>query len=57
MFLQDVLDCRCEINASENTHVIAKENIWNNSQLKCNNKILFYFNCYEQGITFIDFRI
>ena len=36
MFLQDVLDGCCNINAPESTHVIAKEIIWNNSQIKCN---------------------
>ena len=44
MFLRDVLaGCR-KINASESTHVIAMEIIWNNSQVKCNNKIFFYHN-------------
>ena len=36
MFLQDVLDGWCNINAPESTHVIAKEITWNNSQIKCN---------------------
>ena len=45
MFLLDVLAGWCKINNvnnCESTHVITKEIIWNNSQIKCNNKILFY---------------
>ena len=61
MFLRDVLAGWCKINNSESTHVIAKEIIWNNSQIKCNNKILFYHDWYEKGIKLIehiyDFRI
>ena len=60
IFLWDVL-AGCKINNSESTHVTAKEIIWNNSQIKCNNKILFYHDWYEKGIKFIehiyDFRI
>ena len=62
MFLLDVLAGWCKINNSESTHVIAKEIIWNNSQIKCNNKILFYRDWYvKKGIKVIkhinDFRI
>ena len=57
MFLQDILAGWCKINASENTNVIAKEIIWNNPQLKCKNKILFYLNWYNTGITFIDHKM
>ena len=43
------------------TQVITKEIIWNNSQIKCNNKILFYHDWYEKGIKLIehiyDFRV
>ena len=45
----------------KNTQVITKEIIWNNSQIKCNNKILFYNDWYEKGIKLIkyiyDFRV
>ena len=41
MFLRDVLAGWCKINAFESPHVIAKEIIWNDSQIKCNTKILF----------------
>ena len=54
MFLWDFLTGWCKINNSESTHVIAKEIIWNNSQTKCNNKILFYHDWYEKGIKFIE---
>ena len=61
MFLRDVLAGWCKINNSESTHVITKEIIWNNSHIKCNNKILFYHDWYEKGIKLIehiyDFRI
>ena len=61
MFLWDVLAGWCKINNSESTHVITKEIIWNNSQIKCNNKILFYHDWYEKGIKLIehiyDFRV
>ena len=61
MFLRDVLAGRCTINNSESTHVITKEIIWNNSQIKCNNKIPFYHGWYKKGIKLIehiyDFRI
>ena len=40
---------------------VAKEVIWNDSQIKCGNKILFYRKCYDKGIKLIehisDFRI
>ena len=61
MFLWDVLAEWCKINNSESTHVTTKEIIWNNSQIKCNNKILFYHDWYEKGIKLIehiyDFRV
>ena len=61
MFLRDVLAGWCKINNSESTQVITKEIIWNNSQIKCNNKILFYHDWYEKGIKLIehiyDFRV
>ena len=50
MFLWDVLAGWCKIDNSESTHVITKEIIWNNSHIKCNNKILFYHVWYEKGI-------
>ena len=42
MFLHEVLAGWCKINAPplESTHVIAKEIIKSNSQIKCKNKIL-----------------
>ena len=61
MFLRDILAGWCKINSSEITNAVAKEIIWNNSQIKCNNKVLFYREWFEQGIKFIehiyDFRI
>ena len=35
-------------------NVIHKEIIWNNSQIKCNNKVLFYVDWFEKGIKFIE---
>ena len=61
MFLRDIVAGWCKINSSETTNAFAKEIIWNNSQIKCNNKVLFYLEWFEQGIKFIehiyDFRI
>ena len=61
MFLHDILAGWCKINSSDTTNAVAKEIIWNNSQIKCNNKVLFYREWFEQGIKFIehiyDFRI
>ena len=54
MFLQDVLAGWCKINYYESTHVIAKEIIWNNSQLKCNKQIIFYHDWYKKGIKIIE---
>ena len=53
MFMWDVLAGWCRINTCETTHVLAKEIIWNNSQIKCNNKILFYHDWYWKGIKLI----
>ena len=50
MFLWDVLAGWSNINASEFTHVIAKETILSMSHIKSNNKILFYLDWYEKGI-------
>ena len=33
-----------KINNVESTDVIAKEIIWNNSQIKCDNKLFFFIN-------------
>ena len=49
MFLRDVLAGRCTINHSESTHVITKEIIWNNSQIKCNNKNPFTMTGIKRG--------
>ena len=61
MFLLAVLAGWCKINNSESTHVIAKKIMWNNSQMKYNNKILFYHDWHEKRIKVIehiyDFRI
>ena len=54
MFLRDILAGWCKINTSETTRVIHKEIIWNNSQIKCNNKVLFYVDWFEKGIKFIE---
>ena len=54
MFLRDILAGWCKINTSETTRVIQKEIIWNNSQIKCNNKVLFYVDWFEKGIKFIE---
>ena len=54
MFLRDILAGGCKINTSETTRVIHKEIIWNNSQIKCNNKVLFYLDWFEKGIKFIE---
>ena len=54
MSLWGVLAGWCNINASESTHVIEKGIISNNSQIKCNNKIHFYYDCYEMGIQLIE---
>ena len=54
MFLRDVLAGCCKINTSESTHVIAMEIIWNNSQITCYNKILFYHDWYKKGIKLIE---
>ena len=40
-FLQDVLLGWSKINTVESTDVIAKEIIWNNSQIQCDNKVFF----------------
>ena len=40
-FLRDVLVGWSKINTVESTDVIAKEIIWNNSQIKCDNKLIF----------------
>ena len=54
MFLRDILAGWCKINTSETTRVIHKEIIWNNSQIKCNNKVLFYVDWFGKGIKFIE---
>ena len=54
MSLWVVLAGLCNINASGSTHVIEKGIIWNNSQIKCNNKIHFYHDWYEMGIQLIE---
>ena len=60
IFLGDILSGRSKINTLETTN-IAKQIIWNNSNTKCDNKILFYRKWFEQGIKSIehiyDFRI
>ena len=40
-FLCDVLVGWSKSNTVESTDVIAKEIIWNNSQIKCDNKLFF----------------
>ena len=54
MFLQDVLAGWCKLNNYESTHKIAKQIIWNNSQIKCYSSILFYHDWYEKGIQLIE---
>ena len=54
MFLRDVIAGWCKINISETTRVIHKEIIWNNSQIKCNNKVLFYVDWFEKRMKFIE---
>ena len=46
MFLMEYLAGWYKINTYECTHVIAKELIWNKSQIKCNNKLLFNHDWY-----------
>ena len=41
LFLRDVLAGWCKINENRPTIAVTKEIIWNNSQIKCNNKVLF----------------
>ena len=53
-FLRDVLLGWSKINNVESTDVIAKEIIWNNSQIKCDNKLIFYQQWFEKGIKFIE---
>ena len=50
LFLRDVLTAWCKINENGSTKTVTKEIIWNNSQIKCNNNILFYRDWYDKGI-------
>ena len=53
IFLGDILSGRSKINTLETTN-IAKQIIWNTSNIKCDNKILFYRKWFEQGIKSIE---
>ena len=54
MFLGDVLAGWCTINSLESTQSVAKEIIWNNSQIRSDNKVLFYRWWFERGIKFLE---
>ena len=41
-FLLDVLSGWCKINFTTEIKIISKEIMWNNSNIKCDNKTLFY---------------
>ena len=54
MFLRDILAGWCNINSLESTQAVAKEIIWNNSQIRSDNKVLFYREWFERGIKFLE---
>ena len=41
-FLRDILAGWCKINYLGGTQAVAKEILWNNSQITCGDKLLFY---------------
>ena len=41
-FPRDILSGWIKINTLETTNIITKQIIWSNSNIKCDNKILFY---------------
>ena len=61
VFLKDILIAWCKINYSETQKSISKQIIWNNSDIKCFNTILYYKQWQERGIKYIehiyDYRI
>ena len=61
VFLKDILIAWCKINYSETQKSISKQIIWNNSDIKCSNTILYYKQWQERGIKYIahiyDYRI
>ena len=54
VFLKDILIAWFKINYSEAQLSISKQIIWNNSDIKCSNTILYYKRWQKRGIKYIE---